>query len=84
MSSEPSGNKRIVKVVAITVALSFVSWAVMAQLRVKKLEDGIAAKEMRFAVMQLQRKLQVPSEVLYFDPMISTELAALWMKANER
>jgi hypothetical protein len=81
MNRDHSGGKRILQFVAMIVAVSFVSWAVMAQLRVKKLEDEIAAKKMRFAIIQLQRSLQIPSEVLYFDPKIGTELAELRMKS---
>lgn len=69
------------KLVVIIVAMSFISWSLMVHLQLQKLEDEIADKETRFAMMELQRQLQVPSEALYFDPKLNMELAALRMKS---
>ena len=67
MSCEHSKEKPMIKVVMIMVVMCLASWSLYSYVEVRKLEQEIAAKQIRFEMIQLQRELQVPSEMLYFD-----------------
>lgn len=72
----------MIKVVVMIVVIVFASWSWKNELRIKKLEQEIATKETRFAMMQLQNELHAPSEALYFDYLnLGEELAKLRMKS---
>jgi hypothetical protein len=82
MSCDQSGKKWMMKGAVLIVVIAIASWSWKTQRRIEKLEQEIATKETRFAMMQLQRELHAPSEALYYDDLnLSEELARLRMKS---
>ncbi len=82
MSCEHSKEKPMIKVVMIMVVMCLASWSLYSYVEVRKLEQEIAAKQIRFEMIQLQRDLQVPSEMLYFDEVnLHKELVELRFKS---
>lgn len=57
----------MIKVVSLVFVMCLASWSMYSYFEAKKLEQEIAAKQIRFEMIQLQHDLQVPSEMLYFD-----------------
>lgn len=72
----------MIKVVSMVVVMCLASWSMYSYFEVKKLEQEIAAKQIRFEMIQLQHDLQVPSEMLYFDYVnLLNELVELRFKS---
>lgn len=83
MSREQTENRSVLKVVMLVIGLSLLSWALMSQIHLRALKKEIAEKEMRFAMIELQHNLKIPTEVLYFDFKLSEEAALLRMKGYQ-
>lgn len=82
MSCEYSKGKPMIKVVSMVAVMCLASWSLYSYFEVRKLEQEIAAKQIRFDMIQLQRDLQVPSEMLYFDHVnLQKELVELRFKS---
>ena len=82
MSCEHSKGKPMIKVVSIVVVMCLASWSMYSYFQIRKLEQEMAAKQIRSEMMQLQRDLQVPSEMLYFDYVnLQKELVELRFKS---
>lgn len=80
MSREQTGNRSVLNGVVLVIGLCLLSWALMSQMHLRALKKEIAEKEMRFAMMQLQHELKIPTEALYFDFRLGGEINTLRLK----